>query len=151
MMEISREVLGKIASDAIVPGEVYRMKLTRDEGVVPKNEGEDSRNKYFVVLGVNGDGSVVGFVLINTNVNRNIPVNLRKSHYLIKVEDYAFLEQNRYVCCGELKEIETTVFFNRFLDGAVGRLSDEHLETVKAIMAQSDNVPVALMKKYGVI
>ncbi len=31
-------------------GDIIRMELTIEEGVVPKNEGDESRNKYFVVF-----------------------------------------------------------------------------------------------------
>ena len=31
-------------------GDVIRINMTLEEGVKPKNNGEESRNKYFIVL-----------------------------------------------------------------------------------------------------
>ena len=46
-------------------GDVIRINMTLEEGVKPKNNGEESRNKYFIVLGKTEDGKFIGFVLIN--------------------------------------------------------------------------------------
>ena len=112
MMELSDKLLQQFATNGIQPGDVYRMELTPREGVKPKNIGDTSRNKYFIVMGVTPDGALIGFVLINSEINKNIPPRVRASHYKILASDYPFLQRDRYVCCGELKEIETTVFFN---------------------------------------
>ena len=71
--------LGELLSDnskqnllsTIQRGDVIRMEMTPKEGVKPKNEGDESRNKYFIVLGKTDDGKLIGFVLINTNINQN--------------------------------------------------------------------------------
>ena len=80
MMEISTDMLQKLASRTVRPGEVYRMELTPNEGVIPKNDGDTSRNKYFVVMGVTEDGDLIGLVLINTEINPHVSQRLRDSH-----------------------------------------------------------------------
>ena len=59
-------------------GDVIRMKLTPEEGITPKNEGDDSRNKYFIVLGKTNDGKLIGFVVINSQINQNLSLPLQQ-------------------------------------------------------------------------
>ena len=40
---------------SITPGSVFRMILFPKDGVTPKNEGDKSRTKYFVVIGKDKD------------------------------------------------------------------------------------------------
>lgn len=151
MMELSDKLLQQFATNGIQPGDVYRMELTPREGVKPKNIGDTSRNKYFIVMGVTPDGALIGFVLINSEINQNIPPSVRASHYKILASDYPFLQRDRYVCCGELKEIETTVFFQRFKDGAVGTIRPEHLDAIRGIVAMSANVSAKVLRDYNII
>lgn len=151
MMEISSEQLGRLAKSTIAKGSVYRLKLTEAEGVKPKNAGDDSRNKFFIVMGTAEDGTVIGFVLINSSVNAHIPQRLRSLHYLLRAEDYPFLIVDRYACCGELKTIDTTEFFSRFKDDAVGQISEEHLDVISSLLASSDDVPAALLRSFDII
>lgn len=151
MIDITTEKLMQLASSTIQAGDVYRMQLTIKEGVKPKGENDVSRNKYFIVMGVSPDGSLIGFVLINSDVNKNIPVRARNSHYKIHVSDYPFLEQDRYVCCGELKEIETSIFFERFRNGMIGKINDNHLEAIRGMIAMSANVSTRILRDYNII
>lgn len=150
-MEFSEKQMQQLAGHTIHPGEVYRMKLTLKEGVTPKDKDDVSRNKYFIVMGVTSDGCLVGFVLINSEINPYISVRARESHYKIKAEDYPFLQRDRYVCCGELKEIESTEFFNRFKGNIIGKITEEHLEIIRSMMAMSANIPVKILKEYKII
>lgn len=36
-------------------GEIFRIKLTIEEGIIPKGENDVSRNKYFIVIGKTND------------------------------------------------------------------------------------------------
>lgn len=151
MMDFSPTQLRQLASGTLTPGEVYRMLLTPKEGVKPKNEGDVSRNKYFIVMGVAPDGSMIGFVLINSEINERIPQLIKDSHYKILASDYPFLQRDRYVCCGELKEIDATTFFERFRDSKVGTISDDHLEIVRGMIAMSANVSAKVLQDYNII
>lgn len=151
MMEISNGQLQRLAAGTVRPGEIYRMELTPKEGVKPKNEGDTSRNKYFVVMGVTEDGCLIGFVLINTAINPYISQQARDGYYVLSVADYPFLGKDRYVCCGELKQIETADFFRRFRNGAVAALKPDHLEAVRGIVALSSDADAATLRGYGII
>ncbi|MEZ7710487.1 hypothetical protein [Prevotella pallens] len=150
-MDFSKEQLNTLTSGLITPGEIYRLKLTEQEGVKPKKEGDDGRNKYFVVLGSTDDNELIGFVLINSEINRKLPQEIQTLHYKITAQDYPFLKKDRYLCCSELKQIESSVFFKRCHNKAVATLSDEHLEIIKRFLAQSPKVSLATMHTFGLL
>ena len=150
-MEFSQVQLGKLAKKSVFPGDIFRLEFTKQEGVMPKNKDEKSRNKYFVVLGTTIDGSIIGFVLINTEINRNVSSRMQSLHYKIKVTDYPFLGEDRYICCGEFKQINTTEFFKRFQGGVVGRLKEDHLEVVKSYLSISPKVSAQALRTFGLL
>lgn len=150
-MEFSANQLNKLAQGLVQPGEVYRIKLTESEGVKSKSKQDNGRNKYFVVLGIDDTGQLIGFVLINTDVNEKLSQELKDLHYKITAADYPFLEKDRYICCSELKQIEITQFFERFQNKAVKVLESRHLEVIKNLLAQSPRVSHKTMCKFGLL
>jgi hypothetical protein len=58
----------------IQPGGVFRMKLTKEEGIIPKEKDDDYRIKYFIVIGKTEDKKVIGFVVINFCINQNLSI-----------------------------------------------------------------------------
>ena len=151
MMYFQKSQLNALAAGVIKPGEIYRMKLTQEEGVKPKNTEEDGRNKYFVVLGTTDDGELIGFVLINSEINQRLPQEIKKLQYKINTKDYPFLKKDSYICCSELKHIETYKFFQRFQEDAVAVLSDKHMETIKNFLAHSPRVTYASLRNLGLL
>lgn len=151
MMDFSEEQLNTLTLGVFNPGEIYRLKLTEKEGVKPKNQGDNGRNKYFVVLGTTDDGELIGFVLINSEINQYLPEEVKALHYKIAVKDYPFLEKDSYLCCSELKHIESIHFFERFQNKAIAVLRDDHLEIVKNLLAQSPRVSAAAMRTFGLL
>lgn len=83
MMEISDalnyEQLSRLASRTVKVGDVYEMTMTEANGIKPK-AGDFSRNKYFVVLGFDPNGVAYGGVIINSQINRNLPAHLKIYH-----------------------------------------------------------------------
>lgn len=53
-------------------GDVHLLVLDRSNGITPK-DGEETRNKYFVVLGFDKEGNVIGGLVINSNINHKLP------------------------------------------------------------------------------
>lgn len=151
MMDFPAELLNTLARGVVAPGQIYRLKMTEREGVKPKNAGDDGRNKYFVVLGTTDDGELIGFVLVNSEINQRLPQIIKSLQYKITAKDYPFLRKDSYICCSELKYIESAHFFERFQDNAVAALSDDHLEVVKNLLAQSPRVSAADMQRFGLL
>ena len=75
------DLLGKEEAEAfarknIQVGNVYRIKMDARNGIIPK-AGTTSRNKFFIVLGFDDDGNVYGGVIINSNINPNVPQSVK--------------------------------------------------------------------------
>ena len=60
--------------------DIYRLCLTKEEGIIPKNKGDEGRKKFFVVVGKDQEGNAIGFVLINSEINKHLPESRRKLH-----------------------------------------------------------------------
>ena len=121
-------------------GDIIRMKLTTAEGITPKNPGDTDRNKYFV-----------GFVIINTRINEKLSPKLKALHYPISSSKYPFLEINRFVFCGDLKEISSDVFAHRYKCESFGKIADDDMELIIATVIQSGNVSPKRLKKFGLL
>lgn len=149
---LSESSKSELIASTIKVGSVYRMKLTPEEGVVPKNPADKSRNKYFVVVGFDLEGNAIGFVLINTDINPNLPEEIKLLHYPILHKNYQFLEnQNRFVDCNNIKSITRNKFNNLFnADSEIGQISEADLEFIKATIKESPSVSNKTLKKFGI-
>lgn len=143
---------GDLVQSSIQIGDVYRMKLTTDEGISPKNEGDENRNKYFVVIGKDVDGNAIGFVVINSEINTKTPAKLRPYEYLISANQYDFLEgKDRYVHCSELKEIKKEKFANLFdITKNKGTIDDKDLKNIINLLRRSPKVTPKQLKRFDI-
>lgn len=48
-MDIPQTLIDEAVSDEVRLGDVYKIELSRADGIIPKN-GYDTRDKFFVVL-----------------------------------------------------------------------------------------------------
>lgn len=134
----------------IESGDVIRMKLTPLEGVTPKNEGEDSRYKYFIVLGKTSDGAYIGFVLINSQINKNLSVPLQKLHFPLHASKYSFLQQDRFVDCSSLKVITLENFIDRYNCQSFGKINGEDLKLILETLKSSPIETRKHLRKFGI-
>ncbi len=106
MMKISdalnEEELLRLASRTVKAGDVYEMTMTEANGIRPK-AGDSSRDKYFIVLGFDSDGVAYGGVIINSQINKNLPAHLKMYHMPIRRSKYPFLRYDSFVDCVRLK------------------------------------------------
>ena len=139
--------------DAVGEGDVYRLNLSKDEGVIPKKAGDEGRKKYFVVVGKDQEGNAIGFVLINSEINKHLPECRRKLHYLLKATDYDFLEeQDRYVDCSDFKKISKECFSELFSgDKLKGKINKDDLAEIRKAICSYENVSMKLLKRFGLM
>lgn len=134
---------------SIKPGSVFKMTLYPKDGVTPKNEGDKSRTKYFVVIGVDDNSILVGSLLINTDVNINLIHSIASFQLCIYPKDYSFLDgKYRYIDCYRIKEL----YFDQIIaDGEyIGTISSNDLsKSIDLVNASPVNKPMTL-KKFGV-
>lgn len=145
--------LQKLLIETVKEGDVYRLKLTKDEGVIPKNAGDEARKKYFVVIGKDEQGNAVGFVLINSVINQHLPECRRKLHYLLKASEYDFLDnQDRYVDCSDFKKISKERFAELFSsDKMMGKINENDLVEIKKFICSYENVSRNTLKRFGLL
>ncbi|MDD3945445.1 MAG: hypothetical protein WC446_06345 [Candidatus Paceibacterota bacterium] len=145
--------LGNISEElkklAIQTGSVFKMIINPYEGVIPKEESDKSRTKYFVVIGIDEESIQVGSLLINSEVNINMCHMIAQYQFCIYPENYQFLgDKYRYVDCYRIKELQ----FKRIIsDGHyIDRIKPEDF---KKVIQYVNNSPVnkpSTLKKYGI-
>lgn len=132
-------------------GDIIRMRLTEQEGITPKEKGANDRHKYFVVLGKTEDGCLIGFVVINSSINKNLSPILKRLHYPMQKAKYPFLKHDSFVYCGELKEITFDNFYLRYDCETFGRLDEEDLRLVVDAVKTSPAESPKHLKKFGLL
>lgn len=134
---------------SIQPGSVFKMTLFPKDGVTPKNEGDVSRTKYFVVIGKDEDSILVGSLLINSDVNINMIHAIAPYQHCIYPKDYSFLgNKYRYIDCYRIKELQ----FDQIIESGqyIGTISQVDMEkAIDLANASPVNKPLTL-KKFGV-
>lgn len=99
---LNNDSIKAIAKNTVKVGDVYRIKMDERNGIKPK-AGDKSRNKYFIVLGFDSEGNAYGGVIINSQINPNIPQSMKNCHLHIECSKYSFLDHDSYVDCSKLK------------------------------------------------
>lgn len=141
-----------LISSVVRKGSVYRMRLTRKEGVIPKKEGDTDRNKYFIILGFDDAGNAIGFVLINTLIHKGLSIDLQRLQYPLYPQKYSFLKKIRYVDCSEIKSIQKDKFNSLFdSDKEFGLIDEEDMELIIECVKNSPVVTPKILKRFGII
>ncbi len=134
---------------AVKPGSVFRMRFYSQDGVVPKDVKDTSRDKYFVILGKNDDGNYVALSLINTEINENLKQRIGAFQYQINSSDYEFLNgKDRFVDCYDMKEVAS----ERIIDQGdyAGLISEADMNAIIKLVNYSPIVSVAKLRRYGI-
>ncbi|WP_300726686.1 hypothetical protein [uncultured Bacteroides sp.] len=134
-----------IAKETIKIGNVYRIKMDRSNGIVPK-AGDKNRNKFFVVLGFDKDGNAYGGVIINSAINRFVPQTVRDWHMPIKCDKYKFLEHDSFVDCSKLMCAKAEKFGSWEFKGAI---EQEDVSIIINTIKESPNESKAHLALYG--
>ena len=137
--------LSRLAYRTVKVGNVYEMTMTEANGIRPK-AGDVSRDKYFVVLGFDSDGAVYGGVIINSQINRNLPAHLKIYHMPLSQSKYPFLRYDSFVDCLRLK-----VAFPRKFDewNFLGEIDDYDLDLIKGTVRESPVESEERLAQFG--
>ncbi len=148
---LSAEDFEDLVASQAVEGSVFRMFLGDNEGIKGKHTGDEGRNKYFIVLGHDSEGNAIGFVLVDTKINQNIPKKRQVAHYKILAKNNAFLDGvDRYVDCSDFKVIAKKRFAELFgKDKAKGALDAGDLAAIKEITTNYEDASPKLLKRFG--
>lgn len=141
----SGESAKTVAKDSIKVGNVYRIKMDERNGIKPK-VGDNSRNKFFIILGFDSEGNVYGGVIINSCINPKIPQSMKDWHIPIKCSQYSFLDYDSFVDCSKLKTANIDKFrYWEFL----GAFSLEDVRLVIGALKSSPNETQERLVAFG--
>ena len=135
----------RLARATVKIGDVYEITMTERNGITPK-VGDTSRDKYFIVLGFDTDGSVYGGVIINSRINRNLPPVLKIYHMPLKHSKYPFLRYDSFVDCVRLM-VAHPQKFNEW--NYLGKIEEYDLELIIGTVKESPVESQERLRKFG--
>lgn len=140
----------RITDDSFTTGKILKMALMEDDGIVLKNSAVQ-RNKYFTVIGQDKDNGLIGSLLINSDVNKNV-INtkvLLDCQFPLQKNDYNFLNYNSYLDCSELFELDKIKILQKGME--VGELTSKDKRLVMEHLRDSEVISAKLKKRYRII
>ena len=146
--DILEDVGDKLAQDKIKVGNVYLINLDQRNGITPKN-GDLTRDKFFIVLGFDNEGNVIGGLVINSKINYNLPSSVTDYQLPIKVEQCPFLKYNSFVNCSKIIVANKAKFTKNTYRGEIS--DPEFIDLLINTVKESPTVNTKLLKRFGLI
>ena len=146
--DILEDVGDKLAQDNIKVGNVYLINLDQQNGITPKN-GDLTRDKFFIVLGFDNEGNVIGGLVINSKINYNLPSSVTDYQLPIKVEQCPFLKYNSFVNCSKIIVASKAKFTKNTYRGEIS--DPEFIDLLINTVKESPTVNTKLLKRFGLI
>jgi hypothetical protein len=145
-MDIPENVLQNIVKQSVNVGDVYLVELNQSDGITPKG-GEETRHKFFIVLGFDDEGNAYGGVIINSRINQKMDQIVKDYHMPIKCSKYAFLKYDSFVDCLQLK---TAPLAKLSAGNYKGKMDKEDTELIIGTLKNSPREKAARLKKFGI-
>lgn len=142
---LNEDELSRLAARTVKVGDVYEITMTEANGIKPK-PGDTSRDKYFVVLGFDSEGVAYGGVIINSQINKNLPGHIKMYHMPIKQTKYPFLRYDSFVDCVQLKRAYPHKF-NEW--NYLGKIDEYDVELIIGTIKESPRESVEHLAQYG--
>lgn len=113
-------------------------------------------DKYIIIVGINDTEMAVAYVIINTEVNKNIAPTtyLQSLHLKIDKARHDFLNYDSYINCAELKEFNKQKLIDFLVSNPeriVGNIDLILLTKVHDTIKKAKTILPILKKKYGFI
>lgn len=142
------EQADKIIRDSISVGDIHLLPLNQKEGITPK-DGQSYRNKFFIVLGFDTDGNIIGGIVINSNINQRLSTAI--TDYLMPVtkEELPFLEYDSFVNCSHLVLVRREKFNRNTFKGRID--NTELLKLIVGTVMESPYINKQQLKEYGIM
>lgn len=126
-------------------GQVFRVEMTRENGIIPK-QGDTSRNKFFVVLGFDSEGNIYGGVIFNSAINQHLTVGLRDLQMPVSCDKYPFLRKDSFIDCSKLKETRIEQIAK---SKCIGNIDRDDLELIIGTVINSPIETRANLLRFG--
>lgn len=145
---LGEEFADQITQNSIKIGDVHLLTLDKTNGITPKN-GEPTRDKFFVVLGFDTEGNVIGGLVINSKINNNLPSSITDYHLPITTKQCPFLHHNSYVNCSKLMTANIKKFGRATYRGEIG--DDDLMEQIVETVKESPTANKKMLKDFGIL
>lgn len=142
---LNEDELYRLASRTVKIGDVYEITMTEANGIRPKS-GDISRNKFFVVLGFDSESIAYGGVIINSQINKNLPAYIKMYHMPVMQSKYPFLKYDSFVDCFRLK----TAHPDKFNEWTyLGKIDEYDVELIIGTIKESPGESEEHLAQYG--
>lgn len=138
----------KLAQDNLNVGDVHLLNLDQKNGITPK-AGGTTRNKFFIILGFDNEGNVIGGLVINSNINYNLPTTVTDYQLPVTVEQFSFLEHNSFINCSKIIVAKRSKFNKRTYRGEIS--DTEMMELIINTVKESPTVNKKQLREFGII
>lgn len=146
-MDIPQNVLHDLTKGTVNVGDVFLVELDKSDGITPK-DGDETRHKYFVVLGFDDEGNAYGGVIINSHINQRMDQVVKDYHMPVKCSKYPFLVHDSFVDCLNLK---TTPLTKLVAGKYKGHIDNDDTELIIGTLKGSPREKTARLRQFGII
>lgn len=138
----------QLTQDNINVGDIHLLRLDKSNGITPKN-GNKTRDKFFIVLGFDEDGNVLGGVVVNSNINYNLPTAITDYQLPVTVEQFPFLKHNSFINCSKIIIARRSKFTKDTYRGTIA--DDEMMEIIMDTIKESPTVNKKQLEAFGIM
>lgn len=152
MTNLGDMVLGdmadKLTQNSINIGDVHLLNLDQNNGITPKS-GDTTRNKFFIVLGFDNEGNVIGGLVINSKINYKLPSSVTDYQLPVSVEQFPFLKHNSFINCSKIIVAKRSKFNKTTYRGEIS--DTEMMELIINTVKESPTVNKMQLKEFGIV
>lgn len=138
----------KLTQNSINIGDVHLLNLDQNNGITPKS-GDTTRNKFFIVLGFDNEGNVIGGLVINSKINYKLPPSVTDYQLPVSVEQFPFLEHNSFINCSKIIVAKRSKFNKTTYRGEIS--DTEMMELIINTIKESPTVNKMQLKEFGIV
>lgn len=142
------DMADELAQNSINIGDVHLLNLDQNNGITPKS-GNTTRNKFFIVLGFDNDGNVIGGLVINSKINYKLPPSVTDYQLPVSVEQFPFLEHNSFINCSKIIVAKRSKFNKTTYRGEIS--DTEMMELIINTVKESPTVNKMQLKEFGIV
>ena len=142
------DLADKLTQNSINIGDVHLLNLDQNNGITPKS-GDTTRNKFFIVLGFDNDGNVIGGLVINSKINYKLPPSVTDYQLPVSVQQFPFLEHNSFINCSKIIVAKRSKFNKTTYRGEIS--DTEMMELIINTVKESPTVNKMQLKEFGIV
>lgn len=153
LAKLKASMVGKerVNMSSVEIGDIIYVPLDEEDGLILK-DGYKDRNKYIVIVGFTPEGTAIGALLVNSNIDLSKrSEELMDCQYPLLVRNYRhILDYDSWLDCSDIFEIPKQKITEK--DGKLkGKLIKEDCERVMVFLRETDVFDNVTKRRYGII